>query len=125
MAFDGAAALADMARDSVAFSQQRLSFSDQCGAFCALYHGKLPLSVVAKAFDITKTTASLIGGCLRDDPAPLVRSLSLTNGAVEEKTENRDQIRRRSVSRRPRYQAVAREFLALGCRRIHPPLLHR
>ena len=112
--FDGVEALAKMARESVDFSQKRLSFADQCAAFCALYHGKLPLSVVAMAFDITKATASLIGGCLRDDPAPFVHVVDVRHGEVLDKIENRDPNLHRSVSRRPRYQAVAREFNRLG-----------
>ena len=112
--FDGAAALEALARDGADFSQKRLSFSDQCAAFCALYHGKLPLSVVAMAFDITKATASLIGGCVRDDPDPYVEIVSFKDGVLQDEIENRDPNLRRSSSRRPRYQAVAREFLHLG-----------
>ena len=50
MTFDAVAVLAEMARESAGLRQKRLSFPDQCAAFCVLYHGNQPLSVVAQAF---------------------------------------------------------------------------
>ena len=57
-------------------NQARLSFRERCGAFCALYQ-KTPHSIVARAFGITKATASMLAGCLPDGLDHKVKTLGL------------------------------------------------
>ena len=62
----------------------KLAFSEQCAAFAAMYCCSAQNQIVARAFGISRQTASYIAGCLERDPNPT---------RIEEKT-----IWRRDVS---------------------------
>jgi hypothetical protein len=108
------AALAKLVQGQVERKGRKLSFYEQCAAFCALY-GKLDSNVVAKAFGISPTAASQIGGCLQTDPRPYTIELA-TEGleVVERKAFHRDMNKNRMADRKQRYQRVAEEFNRLG-----------
>jgi hypothetical protein len=133
-AFDAAKALAELrAGLRPQANQAKLSFSERCGAFCALYQ-KTPHSIVARAFGITKTTASLLAGCLPEGMDHRVKTMGFEertvmdtsyqgedgNGVPYKATVPVDVIidydpnRKRNPSRKLRYQDVAREFIHLG-----------
>jgi hypothetical protein len=115
-------------------NQAKLSFSERCGAFCALYE-KTPHSIVARAFGITKTTASWLAGCLPDGIDHRVKTIGFEDRTVSDESAdgafykaNAPQIvsvpvdviidydpnRNRNPNRKLRYQDVAREFIHLG-----------
>lgn len=93
---------------------RKLSFFDQCAAFYALYNG-VETRYVAKAFGISLTAASQIGGCLDKDPRPYTTELAIENGEVIERVaRHRDMNRHRNPDRIPRYRRIADEFERLG-----------
>ena len=94
---------------------RKLSFHDQCAAFAAMYGGAAEIDV-ARAFDISMTTASNISGCLEQDPTPWRRDLvyDREQNTVVEVPISRDHDRTRNPNRSRRYERVAREFEALG-----------
>jgi hypothetical protein len=92
---------------------RKMSFNDQCAAFAAMYGGAKNM-VVARAFDISLTTASNISGCLEQDPTPWQREMIYRDGAMVENIRPRDHNKIRNPNRSRRYENVAREFEALG-----------
>ena len=109
-------------------SGRKLTFTQQCGAFAALYSG-VRNQVVARAFGISVQCASFISGCLDNDPAPyrtIVKDVG--NGVIEKETIMWDHNRNRKPSRRKRYEDVGREFEALGkdafLARYYTPRVH-
>ena len=92
---------------------RKLSFRQQCEAFAFLYGGFRNIDV-ARAYGITKATASYISGCLRDDPTPVRTRLKLEGGEVSEESYVSDHNARRDPRRYRHYEDVAREFEALG-----------
>ena len=91
-------------------NQARLSFSERCGAFCALYN-KTPQSIVALAFGITKTTASLLAGCLPeglDHKSVGLGFSEVVDGRVVPLEIVTDHNPNRSRDWRARYQELAR-----------------
>jgi hypothetical protein len=95
---------------------RRLSHSERCGAFYALYWG-YSRAVVADAFGVTPTTTSLIADCLVFAKAP--RKLGQArkperdaNGEIAfpaQPTVDPSRMRRPSI-----YRKIAEEFLAIG-----------
>ena len=57
------------AREGEQMGTRKLTFSEQCGAFAALYAG-VQNKTVARAFGISIQAASYISGCLENDPDP-------------------------------------------------------
>lgn len=86
---------------------RKLTFTEQCGAFAALYDG-VRNQTVARAFGVSLQCASKISGCLEQDPDP--HRLD-EHGQRVFMDHNRN---RRSLQRHTYYEAVAREFEALG-----------
>ena len=101
---------------------RKLTFSEQCGAFAALYAG-VRNQIVARAFGVSLQCASKISGCLEYDPDPYHE---------EEGVEGKilmDHNRNRNPSRRRHYETVGREFEALGAeefnRRYYTERVHK
>jgi hypothetical protein len=113
--YDPRAAARELASTQANRATRKLSFYDQCAAFYALYN-RVESKYVAKAFGISPTAASQIGGCLETDPRPYTMELvTLDNGQVEEMPAyHRDMNRNRMPSRVQRYRRVAEEFNRLG-----------
>lgn len=132
--YDPKAAALALARERRNTPGRKLSFYDQCAAFYALYNG-IQSRVVARAFGISETAASQIGGCLARDPRPYdvelvpekrrvpIRGLDgkraggfeiVATGAMIEKRTLRDMNRNRWADRKVRYRRVADEFERLG-----------
>jgi hypothetical protein len=134
--FDPRKAIAELVGAEPTEKARRLTFYDQCSAFYALYNGARP-KVVAAAFGVTKTTVSLIGGCLTTDPRPyrveLVqeyitepadytdargrqrqRHTRVPTGRMVEKRIRDDMNQGRNPNRIQRYGRVAEEFHRLG-----------
>jgi hypothetical protein len=109
------AALAQLVQGQRERRGRKLSFTDQCAAFCALYDG-VDSIVVARAFGISQTAASQIGGCLQTDPRPYTIGAGHDeNGHVIEKVlRHRDMNRHRMPDRIQRYQRVAEAFNTMG-----------
>ena len=95
------------ALDGENIGARKLTFSQQCGAFAALYAG-VRNQIVARAFGISLQCASKISGCLEYDPDPYRMD---ENGEKILMDHNRN---RRSSKRHHYYETVAREFEALG-----------
>jgi hypothetical protein len=99
-------------------ANRRLTYSERCGVFYALYWG-YSRGLVAEAFGIHNTTVSLICEALSFNRPPrkpgqkrpeLVRRDEHGNALPPEPPEiHPENMRRKSV-----YQDIAREFLALG-----------
>ena len=104
---------------------RKLTFTEQCGAFAALYDG-VRNQTVARAFGVSLQCASKISGCLEYDPDPY--RLEYDKGAnpdFDTPTKvMRDHNRNRKPARHRHYESVAREFQALRRRGIQPTLLH-
>jgi hypothetical protein len=113
--FNAKAALAELAQGQVNRAVRKLSFPEQCAAFAALYN-RVDTRYVAKAFGISVTAASQIGGCLATDPRPYAIELAANDeGVIVEKlVRHRDINRNRTPNRIQRYQRVAEEFRMLG-----------
>ena len=101
---------------------RKLTFTQQCGAFAALYAG-VRNQVVARAFGVSLQCASKISGCLEYDPDPY---------REEEGVEGKilmDHNRNRSPARHRHYENVGREFEALGAaefnRRYYTERVHK
>jgi hypothetical protein len=103
-------------------ARRKLTFHTQCGIFAALYGG-CTNRVIARAFDLSSTTVSLISGCLERDPDPY--RLDTEAEAVHPKhgyklgyltgrKVKHDHNARRNPNRLRHYQDVRREFEALG-----------
>ena len=117
------------AMSSGLFGGRKLSFRDQCAAFGASYGGAAN-KVLTLAFNISPTTASNIAGCLEQDPSPTRTDLKMEDGQVTEYHWEEDHNKRRNPNRSRRYEAVAREFEALGVeefnrRYMTPDVFHR
>ena len=94
------------ALDGEKIGARKLTFTEQCGAFAALYAG-VRNQVVARAFGVSLQCASKISGCLEYDPEPYRTD---ENGERIQMDHNRN----RSPVRHRHYEIVAREFEALG-----------
>ena len=94
---------------------RKLTFTEQCGAFAALYAG-VRNQVVARAFGVSLQCASKISGCLEYDPDPYRVEYADGQNADLEMPQKvlRDHNRNRSPARHRHYETVAREFEALG-----------
>ncbi len=92
---------------------RRLTFSEQCGAFAALYGG-MRNQVVARAFGVSLQCVSKISGCLEYDPDPYRFEVDPKTDLVQDEKILMDHNRNRSPSRRRHYEDVAREFEAKG-----------
>ena len=97
---------------------RKLTFSEKCGAFAALYAG-VSNKVVAYAFGLAAQTVSKLSGCLEYDPEPYKREVMEVADEKHrvEVVENkimRDHNERRNPARHRHYNDVAREFEALG-----------
>jgi len=103
--------LAELVRSQPDFAARKLSFSEKCGAFAALYGGAHN-NVVARAFNVTPTTVSLLACCLRDDPDPDRKRLLYDPHNPNRKIPGG--YRLSSPSRKAHYRDVAAEFRALG-----------
>ena len=88
---------------------RKLTFTEQCGAFAALYGGQRN-AIVARAFGISLQTTSKLSGCLEIDPDPY---RYVAQGDDTSKVLM-DHNRNRKFERARFYPAVAREFEALG-----------
>ena len=101
---------------------RKLTFTEKCGAFAALYSG-VRNQVVARAFDISVQATSNLSGCLEYDPDPY-RQEHATGQRADGTFHNpdleapmkvlMDHNRHRNPARRRHYQDVGREFEALG-----------
>jgi hypothetical protein len=97
-------------------ANRRMSYGERCCVFYALYWG-YSRAVVSEAFSIHPTTASLVADCLtfetRRKPGQRTPSLPRDEYGNELPpalpTVHPENIRRKSI-----YQAIAREFLAIG-----------
>lgn len=103
---------------------RKLRFTEQCGAFAALYSGVRNF-IVARAFGISLQATSYISGCLESDPDPYRLEYPRDPHPERRKEDNptdldkprrilMDHNRNRSPNRVLRYQEVRREFEALG-----------
>ena len=97
---------------------RKLTFTEKCGAFAALYAG-VSNKVVARAFGLAAQTVSKLSGCLDYDPDPYkleVVEVADDRHRVEviERKVRRDHNERRKPNRHLHYNDVAREFEALG-----------
>ena len=92
---------------------RKLTFSEHCGAFAALYGGAKP-KVVAKAFGISPQTVSYLSGCLESDPDPYRYEIDPKTDMATGRKVNLDHDRSRSPNRVRHYPNVRREFEALG-----------
>ena len=88
---------------------RKLNFTEQCGAFAALYAGQRN-NIVARAFGLSLQTTSKLSGCLEMDPDPY---RYVAKGDEASKVMM-DHNRNRNPARHRHYQDVAREFEALG-----------
>ena len=61
--------LMDEANEGNPLGGRKLTFTEQCGAFAALYGGQMN-RVVARAFGLSVQTVSNLSGCLENDPDP-------------------------------------------------------
>ena len=103
------------ALDGEKIGARKLTFTEQCGAFAALYAG-VRNQVVARAFGVSLQCASKISGCLEYDPEPYRVEYAAGQNADLEMPQKvlRDHNRNRSPARHRHYETVAREFEALG-----------
>ena len=101
---------------------RKLTFTEKCGAFAALYSG-VRNQVVARAFGISLQCASKISGCLEYDPDPYREEYAIGQRAdgtfhnpdLEAPAKVlKDHNRNRNPNRHRHYQDVGREFEALG-----------
>ena len=100
---------------------RKLTFTEKCGAFAALYAG-VRNQVVARAFGISIQAVSKLSGCLEYDPDPYRREVTevVTDPShphrveMVERVTTHDHNRNRNPNRFRHYQDVAREFEALG-----------
>lgn len=97
---------------------RKLTFSEKCGAFAALYAGVSNM-VVARAFGLAPQTVSKLSGCLEYDPEPYKREVMEVADEhhrveIVENKIMRDHNERRNPARHLHYNDVAREFEALG-----------
>ena len=69
-----------------------------------------PPYVVAESYELSRATVSQIGGCRDDERRPIIMEV----GGHAETLHAINITRRRTEDRKPRYQAVAREFDRLG-----------
>ena len=105
------------AREGQWLGGRKLTFTEKCGAFIALYDG-VANAVVARAFGLASQTVSKLSGCLEYDPDPYHYEYATGEGhnpdlEMPEKVL-RDHNARRSPNRHLHYNDVAREFVALG-----------
>jgi hypothetical protein len=107
--------LAELTAGDRSLGGRKLKFNDQCAVFALLYGG-LKNRFVARAFGLSATTVSNIGGCLEFDPHPRQREMVYDQSAriMVERERERDHNRGRNANRSRRYESVAREFEALG-----------
>ena len=101
---------------------RKLTFTEKCGAFAALYSG-VRNQVVARAFDISVQATSNLSGCLEYDPDPY-REEYATGQRADGSFHNpdleaparilMDHNRHRNPNRHRHYQDIGREFEALG-----------
>ena len=100
---------------------RKLTFTEKCGAFAALYAG-IRNQVVARAFGISIQATSKLSGCLEYDPDPYRREVveEITDSThphrveMVERATLRDHNRNRNPARQRHYRDVASEFEALG-----------
>jgi hypothetical protein len=97
---------------------RKLTFSEKCGAFAALYAGVSNL-VVARAFSLAPQTVSKLSGCLENDPdhyltEPDREPTAKHPDGVPGQRILMDHNLRRNPNRHLHYNDVAREFEALG-----------
>ena len=94
---------------------RKLTFTEKCGAFAALYDG-VANKVVARAFDLAPQTVSKLSGCLENDPEPYRHEYAKGQNADTEMPHKvvHDHNARRNPNRHLHYNDVAREFEALG-----------
>jgi hypothetical protein len=105
-----------LARDDAHLGGRKLKFSTQCAAFAAAYAG-VQSNVIGLAFGISPQTVSYISGCLERDPEPYRYPIAKENdddATRPSRPEPHDHNARRNPNRYRRYEAVAREFEALG-----------
>ena len=113
--YDPRAAARALANSQINRAVRKLSLYDQCAAFYALYNG-VETRYVAKAFGISRTAASQIGGCLQTDPRPYTIELRPDDqGHMHEtRIHHRDMNRHRMADRAQRYRRVAELFNEMG-----------
>jgi hypothetical protein len=104
---------AAIAEEGKHVAARKLRFSEQCGAFAALYGGAKP-KVVALAFGVTAQTISCLSGCLESDPDPYRYEIDPKSDTATGRKVERDHDRNRSPNRIRHYPNVRREFEALG-----------
>ena len=94
---------------------RKLTFTEKCGAFAALYAG-VRNQVVARAFGISIQAVSKLSGCLEYDPDPYRHEYTPGQNADLDMPAKilRDHNRNRNPNRFRHYQDVGREFEALG-----------
>ena len=114
MTFNPRHELSKLASADAHLGGRKLTFNEQCAAFAASYDG-VRNKVIARAFGISPQTASLIAGCLQQDPDPYRRDLIFgPDGKPVVRVVERDHNKGRHPSRNRRYENVAREFETLG-----------
>ena len=112
--FDGVAAFEKMKRENPDMfkphrNAPRLTHEGQCQVYAALYVGDIQ-SVVAKAFDVSRATVSLIAGCRNDRRKPVTFEI----GEHSETLQTKNLTRRHSDGRKVRYSHIEDEFDSLG-----------
>jgi hypothetical protein len=119
MTFNPIEELRKIADASRSMGGRKLNFAEQCAAFAALYEDTPPM-IVRRAFRISPQTASKLAGCLAYDPDPYVRETAEeidkdgSNYRVVQRITPHDHNDGRKAERVRHYDAVAREFEALG-----------
>lgn len=113
--YDPRAAARALASDRLNATGRKLTLYDQCAAFYALYNG-VASHIVAKAFGISRTAASQLGGCLQTDPRPYTIELRPDDqGHMHEtRIHHRDMNCHRMADRKQRYRRVAELFNEMG-----------
>ena len=90
-------------------SGPKLTLADQCTIYACLYHG-IHQTIVARAFEVSRATASKIAGCRDDERKPIEIEF-----AGHSETHNAPVLTdRRFPHRVQHYRDVARVFEGLG-----------
>lgn len=111
-----------------AVTAPKLTHEGHCQVYACLYMG-IPQYIVAKAFDLSAPTVSLIAGCRQDRREPVTLSIDDGTRVHNETNGTRNLTRTRNLNRKPKYQAVEEEFESLGepefMRRYYTPHVDR